>query len=105
MAGEQTVTAIYENGVLTPLEKVHLRKRQKVRVKISPLNGVKRKRKRSINSRRPSKSLTRDQESRKRVLESFGMWKDREDIGDAVEWVNNIRAGWEERLAELYKDV
>jgi hypothetical protein len=32
------------------------------------------------------------------------MWADRDDIGDAVEWVNQIRAGWEDRLKEIYKD-
>lgn len=98
----QTITAIYDNGVLTPIEKVRLRKRQKVRVKISSLNGHKRKR--LASSRRPRKYIARDKAIQQRVRESFGMWKDREDIGDAVEWINSIRAGWEERLNELYKD-
>jgi hypothetical protein len=33
------------------------------------------------------------------------MWADRDDIGDAVDWINEIRAGWEERLEEIYKDA
>ncbi len=95
----QTVTAIYENGVLTPLEKVKLRKRQKVRVKITPL--VPRKRK---TVARPSSKPTRA-EIVKLASDSFGMWADRDDIGDAVEWINEIRAGWGERLKEIYKDA
>lgn len=95
----QIVTAIYENGVLTPLEKVKLRKRQKVRVKITPLAPHKQK-----TVARPSSKPTRA-ETVKLASESFGMWADRDDIGDAVEWVNEIRAGWEERLKEIYKDT
>lgn len=100
MASEQTITAIFENGVLTPLEKVHLRKRQKVRVKISPLNGVKRKR--TPSSRLPKKRKDTRAEQVKLARESFGMWADRKDIND--DWLTEIRAGWEKRLDELYRD-
>jgi predicted DNA-binding antitoxin AbrB/MazE fold protein len=104
MATSQTIIAIYENGVLAPLEKVRLRKRQKVRVRIYPLNG--RKRKRTVNARsRKVKHASRDERRRQRIRESFGMWADRDDIGDAVEWVNQIRAGWEERMNKLYTDA
>lgn len=82
MLTTQTITAVYDNGVLTPLEKVHLRRRQKVRVKISPLNGQKRKR--AASSRKPSSRSKRAQQL-KLARESFGMWADRDDIGDAVE--------------------
>lgn len=100
MSGEQTVTAIYENGVLTPLEKVHLRKRQKVRVKISPLNGVKRKR--TPSSRPVSKRNLSRAAKVKLARETFGMWADRQDLTD--DWLNEIRAGWEERIRDLYRD-
>ncbi|MBI4789060.1 MAG: antitoxin family protein [Chloroflexi bacterium] len=98
----QTVTAIYENGVLTPLEKVKLKKHQKVRLKIPPPAVPKRK---APTRRRDRKSLANDELIKQRVRESFGMWADRDDIGDAVEWVNKNRAGWEERLKEIYKDA
>lgn len=104
MITTQTITAIYDNGVLTPLEKVRLRKRQKVRVKISPLNGQKRKRKYISSPRRSSAASAREEKLKQRVREAFGMWADRDDIGDAVEWVNAIRAGWDERFNELYQD-
>lgn len=101
MVMPQTVTAVYENGVLTPLEKVKLRKRQKVRVKIIPFAPRKPK---VAARRRVVKNETRDELVKQRIRESFGMWADRDDIGDAVEWINEIRAGWEERLKEIYKD-
>lgn len=104
MPSTQTITAIYDNGVLTPLERVHLRKRQKVRVRISPLNGQKRKRKYISSPRRTSTTSAREEKIKQRVREAFGMWADREDIGDAVEWVNAIRAGWDARFNELYQD-
>lgn len=99
MATTQTITAIYENGVLTPLEKVRLRKRQKVRVKISPLNGQKRKR--ASSSRKTSRPSKRVQQI-KLARESFGMWADRDDINDV--WLTEIRAGWNQRFDELYKN-
>ncbi|OGO37526.1 MAG: hypothetical protein A2Z03_09010 [Chloroflexi bacterium RBG_16_56_8] len=99
MVMPQTVTAIYENGVLTPLEKVKLKKHQKVRLKITPLAAPKRK----ATKRRRAKPTRA--ELVKLASESFGMWADRDDIGDAVEWVNKIRAGWDERLKEIYKDA
>ncbi|MBI4671417.1 MAG: antitoxin family protein [Chloroflexi bacterium] len=99
MPNTQTITAIYDNGVLTPLEQVRLRKRQKVRLKISPLNGQKRKR--AASSRRTSRPSKRAQQI-KLARESFGMWADRQDITD--DWLDEIRAGWERRLNELYQD-
>ncbi len=98
MAKSQTVTAVYENGKFTPLEKVNLRTREKVRVQIIPF--APRKRKIVARRRKPSRA-----ELEKLARESFGMWADRDDIGDAVEWINQIRAGSEERLKEIYKDA
>ncbi|MDE3088184.1 MAG: antitoxin family protein [Chloroflexota bacterium] len=98
----QTVTAIYENGVLTPLEKVKLRKRQKVRVKITPLAPRKA---RVVTPSLDRRNAAQDELVKQRIRDSFGMWADRDDIGDAVEWINEIRAGWEERLKEIYKDA
>lgn len=102
MVMPQTVTAIYENGVLTPLEKVKLRKRQKVRVKITAIAPRK-----HAGSARPRarKHAADNEQVKQRIRASFGTWADRDDIGDAVEWVNEIRAGWEERLKEIYKDA
>ena len=101
MVMPQTVTLIYEDGVFTPVEKVKLRKRQKVRATIIPFVAPKHK---SATRRRARSKPTRA-ELVKLARESFGMWADRDDIGDAVEWVNEIRAGWEERLKEIYKDA
>ena len=101
MVMPQTVTAIYENGVLTPLEKVKLRKRQKVRVKIIPFQA----RKPLVPARRKKHAKpARDELLKQRIRESFGMWADRDDIGDAVEWINSIRAGWDARLKLTYAD-
>ncbi len=102
MVMPQTVTLIYEDGVFTPVEKVKLRKRQKVRATIIPFVAPKRK---SVTRRRVRKNGAHDELVKQRIRESFGMWADRDDIGDAVEWVNEIRAGWEERLKEIYKDA
>jgi predicted DNA-binding antitoxin AbrB/MazE fold protein len=97
MAMSQSILAIYDNGVLTPIKKIKLRKRQVVRVKI--ITPIPRK----------TKSLTRHKPVRaeqvKLAREAFGMWADRNEISDTVEWVNTIRASWEERLKELYKDA
>ncbi|MCX7838086.1 MAG: antitoxin family protein [Anaerolineae bacterium] len=98
MATCQTITAIYDKGVLTPIEKVKLRRRQIVRVKIMP------------STPRKVKLASRDRKSARAervqlAREAFGMWANREDIGDAVEWTNALRASWEERLKEIYKDA
>jgi len=97
----QTVTLIFENGVFTPVEKVKLRARQKVRAKIIPFVSPTRK---AVARKRAHADLVKDEHVKQRIRESFGMWADRDDIGDAVEWVNEIRAGWEERLKRIYAD-
>lgn len=98
MASSRTITAIYDKGVLTPIQKVKLRRRQIVRLKIMPTTP--RKVKLASRDRKPARA-----ERVRLAREAFGMWANREDIGDAVEWVNAIRAGWEERLKEIYKDA
>ena len=98
MVLSQTVPAIYENGKLTPLKKVNLRPRQKVRVKIIPFRA----RKRPVVARRRAKADRA--ELVKLARESFGMWADRDDIGDAVEWINALRATSEERMKRIYGD-
>ncbi len=32
----------------------------------------------------------------------FGIWKDRKDIGDGLDYQNRLRDEWEERLQALY---
>lgn len=40
--------------------------------------------------------------STKRVLrQTFGLWSDREDITDSVEYVNDLRGSWSKRLRRL----
>lgn len=45
-------------------------------------------------------------EARNDALESgFGLWKDRTDIGDAVEWQRRERAGWTRPWDDDYEEV
>lgn len=37
--------------------------------------------------------------------DAFGIWKDRTDIGDAVEWQRRERAGWTRPWDDDYEDV
>ncbi len=68
-----TIPAKYENGVFKPLETVQIKEGTVVEVHVpTEQNAV---------VQRPS---IKD-------LPFFGMWKDREDIGDGVEYVNRIR--------------
>ncbi|MBU1262605.1 hypothetical protein KKG61_04005 [bacterium] len=40
--------------------------------------------------------------SRKKLLKkSFGIWADRKDIKDSIEYVNNIRKDWGSRLERI----
>lgn len=43
-------------------------------------------------------------EIQKALRESFGLWKDREDISDSVEYVNALRSSWGRRLRGLAID-
>lgn len=50
----------------------------------------------------PEQNEDRQMEDRRKNWEElkqyFGIWKDREDIGDGAEWVRKQRAQWSERL-------
>jgi predicted DNA-binding antitoxin AbrB/MazE fold protein len=68
------IKAIYENGIFKPLEEVPLK--EGTEVEVYARSGEK------GNGKKP-KSI--------RDFGFFGMWKDREDIGTGVEYVNRIR--------------
>jgi len=69
-----TITAKYEDGVFKPLEDVSVREGTIVEVRIpsyaDPLKG----KARSIGH-----------------FTFYGMWKDRTDMGDSVEYISNLR--------------
>ena len=51
-------------------------------------------------------SETTERERRLAALEAgFGAWKDRTDIGDAVEWQRRERAGWTRPWDDDYEEV
>jgi predicted DNA-binding antitoxin AbrB/MazE fold protein len=68
-----TIPAKYENGVFRPLEAVQIEEGTVVEVHVP-------------SSRKPG-----DNRRSIKDLPFFGMWKDREDIGDGVEYVNWLR--------------
>jgi predicted DNA-binding antitoxin AbrB/MazE fold protein len=68
-----TIPARYENGVFRPLEIVEMKEGTVVDVLI-PIEQEPAGKRRSI-----------------RDLPFYGMWKDRTDIGDGVDYVNKLR--------------
>jgi predicted DNA-binding antitoxin AbrB/MazE fold protein len=68
-----TIPAKYENGVFRPLEIVQMKEGTVVEVLVQAEQEPARKR-RSIKD-----------------LPFYGMWKDRADIGDGVDYVNKLR--------------
>ena len=68
-----TIPAKYENGVFRPLENVQIKEGTLVEVRV-PAENMPAGKRRSIKD-----------------LPFFGMWKDREDIGDGVEYVKRLR--------------
>ena len=75
-----SIRAIYESGVFKPLEDVPIK--ESTEVDVYPRgeqtgNGWK------STGKRPRKSV--------KDYEACGMWKDRDDIGDSVEYVNRMR--------------
>ena len=68
-----TIPARYENGVFRPLEIVQMKEGTVVEVLVPAEQEPARKR-RSIKD-----------------LPFYGMWKDRADIGDGVDYVNKLR--------------
>lgn len=69
-----SIRAIYENGVFRPLEDVPVKEGTEVDVYPRAEKGNGRKRRKSFKD-----------------TEAFGIWKDREDIVDSVEYVNRMR--------------
>lgn len=39
------------------------------------------------------------------IEEAFGIWRDRDDIGDAVQWQRRLRAEWTRPWDEDYEEV
>ena len=68
-----TIPAKYENGVFRPLEAVQIKEGTVVEVHV-PIEQNPTSQRRSIKD-----------------LPFFGMWKERSDIGDGVEYVNRLR--------------
>ena len=68
-----TIPAKYENGVFRPLEIVQMKEGTVVEVLVPAEQEPARKR-RSV-----------------KALPFYGMWKDRADIGDGVDYVNKLR--------------
>jgi predicted DNA-binding antitoxin AbrB/MazE fold protein len=69
-----TITAKYEEGVFKPLEDVTIQEETVVEVRLP-----------SFADRLKVKSPS------VRDFAFYGIWKDRDDIGDSVEYVNNLR--------------
>jgi len=71
-----SIRAIYENGVLKPLEDLHIEEGTEVKVDVHPIE--------------PEKGRG---EKRKSVKDfaAYGMWKDRTDFKDGMDYVNKIR--------------
>src|SRR5437899_10498736 len=71
-----SIRAIYEDGVLKPLERLPIKEGTEVNVDVYPGEQPKRK------------------ESKRKSVKDFaayGMWKDRTDFKDGVDYVNQIR--------------
>jgi predicted DNA-binding antitoxin AbrB/MazE fold protein len=68
-----TISAKYENGVFKPLQEVQIQEGTVVEVLVPGEQKHSAKR----------RSITE--------LPFYGMWKDRSDIGDGIEYVNRLR--------------
>jgi predicted DNA-binding antitoxin AbrB/MazE fold protein len=69
-----TITAKYEDGVFKPLEDVAIDEGTIVEIHVPSYADRLKVKSRSV-----------------RDLAFFGMWKDRTDIGDSVEYISNLR--------------
>jgi len=69
-----TIAARYEEGVFKPLEEVTIKEGTIVEVRLPSFAD-------SLKAKSPS---VRD-------FVFYGMWRDRDDIGDSVEYVNGLR--------------
>jgi hypothetical protein len=77
-----TIKAHFDGKVFVPDEPVDLPKDQQVVVEVQPAPAEERK------------PITAGELANSEIV---GMWADREDIGDSVEFVNNIRRRIERR--------
>ena len=68
-----TIPAKYENGIFRPLEIVRMKEGTVVEVFV------------------PAEHESAGQRRSIRDLPFYGMWKDRTDIGDGVDYVNHLR--------------
>jgi predicted DNA-binding antitoxin AbrB/MazE fold protein len=68
-----TIPAKFENGVFRPLEAAQIKEGTVVEVHV------------------PAEQKPMAQRRSVKDLPFFGMWKDREDIGNGVEYVNRLR--------------
>jgi predicted DNA-binding antitoxin AbrB/MazE fold protein len=68
-----TIPAKYENGVFRPLEAVQIKEGTLVEVRV------------------PGEQKSQGHRNSIKDLPFFGIWSDREDIGDGVEYVNRLR--------------
>jgi predicted DNA-binding antitoxin AbrB/MazE fold protein len=69
-----TITAKYEDGVFKPLEDVSIREGTIVEVRVPSEADRLKGKARSVGD-----------------FVFYGMWKDRTDIGDSVEYISNLR--------------
>jgi predicted DNA-binding antitoxin AbrB/MazE fold protein len=69
-----TIVAKYEDGVFKPLEDVTITEGTIVEVQIPSCTDRLKIKSRSV-----------------RDFAFYGMWKDRTDVGDSVEYINNLR--------------
>lgn len=69
-----TITAKYEDGVFKPLEDVAINEGTIVEVRVPSYADRLNEKSRSVQD-----------------FAFYGMWKDRIDIGDSVEYINNLR--------------
>jgi len=69
-----TITAKYENGVFKPLEDVAINEGTIVEVRVLSSADRLKEKPRSV-----------------RDFAFYGMWKDRTDIGDGVDYISNLR--------------
>lgn len=71
---DMTIAAKYENGVFKPLEDVNINEGTIVEVRLPSRDSRRKHKARSVGD-----------------FAFFGMWKDRTDIRDSVEYINHLR--------------
>ena len=81
------------NGRIVLSKPLSLPEGTEVRVQIEPVDPA-------IVSDDDSQDKDSDKSEEFANLPCFGMWADREDMRDSVEWVQKQREKWEERLTD-----